>query len=319
MTSHEVGGWNVYTNGQGLCSHIELAGGWHVFQVSDLTKHPDEQSFLSALSLPTIVSGEAYGVTTDGDNLEVDLDTMAITVNGVVREPQVRMLHDSPFMTSTFGSGEITIRTAARTVRYDGSKLYWPLPELNAREQRWGHPLKSLGSTTTVAHARTLGGLSPDREGMLLKSISLLATANDSGRARLAVYAGGTLDGGPHAGTPATLLYDFGLTDAGATGWLTLEHPQGGVPLPGNTPIWIAWKGTGGTVHVAFHRTYEPGGGFQADRGRWHSTAVDINQGTPWPAEWPGSDGGSFEDYWYSVYMTIQSPSAPRGTFLILR
>lgn len=319
LTSHEVGGWNVYSSGQGLCSHIELPGGWHVFQVSDLTKHPNEQSFVSALSVPTIENEMAYGVTTDGDNLEVDLETMAITVNGVLREPQVGMLHDSQFMTSIFGSGEITIRTAARTVTYDGSKLYWPLPELNARERRWGNPIKSLGSTTTVAHARALGGLSPDQGGMLLKSVSLLATANDAGRVRLAVYAGGTLDGGPHAGTPATRLYDFGETDADATGWLTLEHPQGGVPLPGNTPIWIAWKGTGGKVHVAFHRAYEPSGGFQPDRGRWHSTAVDINQGTPWPAEWPGSDGGSFEDFWYSVYMTIQSPAALPGTFFIIR
>ena len=57
----------------------------------------------------------------------------------------------------------------------------------------------------------------------LLKAISILLPVNDGGSVRLAVYAGGQLDGGPHAGSPAQLLFDFGQTTIGPDGDLTIE------------------------------------------------------------------------------------------------
>ena len=75
-------------------------------------------------------------------------------------------------------------------------------------------------------HVRALGGMSPDRD-TLLKSVSILLPKNDGSSIRIAVYAGGQLDGGPHSDPPAKLLFDFGQTPKGETGWNTLKHPKG--------------------------------------------------------------------------------------------
>jgi hypothetical protein len=131
--------------------------------------------------------------------------------------------------------------------------------------------------------------------------------AGTAGRdARSAHYAGGTLEGGPHAGTPARLLYDFGKTNKEKAGWITLEHPKGGVPLPANTPIWLAWKGVGGKVYVNYQEPPGSNDDFQTTRGRWESKAIDSEENKAWPLTWPADDSGGFDDYWYSCYLTLQ-------------
>jgi len=218
------------------------------------------------------------------------------------------MLHDCEWMTSQYGSGRITIKTKAGSVTFDADEIRPEPPDMAALPKgtfRWGNPV-SGGLVTKVAHTRALGGLSPPREGIVLQSVSILVPHASDGQIRLAVYAGGTLDGGPHAGTPARLLYDFGKTSQATAGWITLEHPQGGVPLPANTPVWLAWKGTGGKVSLRYQEGFGSGGDFQTTRGRWGSKAIDSDESTPWPTTWPADDGGGFEDYWYSCYMTLQ-------------
>ncbi len=306
-TSQKVGRWDVYRVGKGLCAHMELPDSYHVLQVSDLDTFADEQAFVAALSVPEQKGDRVDAVTMEGDRIAVSLTDMSISINGEPRPHPPTMLHDCEWMTSPYGSGRITIQTKAGSVTFDAANIRPEPPEMPALPDgtfRWGNPV-SDGSVTKVAHTRALGGLSPPQEGLVLKSVSILVPHASDGQIRLAVYAGGTLDGGPHAGAPAGLLCDFGKTNQATAGWITLEHPQGGVPLPANTPVWLAWKGTGGKVCLRYQEGFGSSGDFQMTRGRWESQAIDSDEDTAWPTTWPPDDGGGFEDYGYSCYLTL--------------
>jgi len=323
LTARKAGPWNLYHVGQGLCAHVELSG-WHVFQVSDTEKFPDEEAFVRSLSMPVKEDNRVRGITINGDEVVVDLDTMALTVNGTARPPFTDMLHDCPFMQSRYGSGVIRITTSAGSLTIDGRSILrmpdtWKsLPEAirasatstlkpftPRRGVAWGNPLGG-GAVTTVDHVRALGGMSPTEEGMSLRSVSVFLPSQPAGQIRLAVYAGGTLDGGPHAGEPAKLLRDFGKTDGSAAGWITLKHPGEDVPLPANEVVWVTWKGTGGKVSIQYQEHSALAGDFQHDRGWWDSKAVEPHEDVPWPSVWPAEDEGASEDYWYSVCLTYE-------------
>ncbi|MHC4879262.1 MAG: hypothetical protein ACYTGL_22635 [Planctomycetota bacterium] len=307
LTSHRVGAWDVFRVGRGLCAHVELDGGWHVFQISDLDKYRDEESFVSALKMPAIRDGHAHGSALNGDRIRVDLKTMAIHINGAERPPLIRMLHDSPLMTSEFGSGRITVRTRNREVTFDDSSLHAEaaaLPKLPAGHRRWGKA-RSDGETTPLAHVRAMGGLSPRDSDTLLKSVSILIPHNVDASTRLAVYGGGSLDKGPHSDSPARLLFDFGQTPKGQSGWLTLEHPTG-VRIPAQTPIWLAWKGSANEASVMYLEEPDARDDFQANRGRWDTKAISMNSDEPWPRVWPRNDGGSFDDARYCCFLTLK-------------
>ena len=304
----KVGRWNVYQVEKGLCAHVGLADSYHVLQVADLDMFADEEAFVAALSVPQKTGDRVEAVTTDGDRIAVNLTDMGIEINGAPRPHPPKMLHDCQQMRSEYESGKITIQTQAGSVTFDGTKIRprpLRLPALPEGAFRWGNPVTG-GSFTKVAHTRALGGLSPRGRGMALKSVSIFLPNASAGQIRLAVYAGGVLESGPHAGTPATLLYDFGKTSQEKAGWITLEHPKGGVPLPGNTPIWLAWKGAGGKVLVKYQEGPGSSGDFQASRGRWESKTIDSNEDKAWPATWPADDQGGFDDYWYSCFLTVQ-------------
>ena len=314
VRSRKVGQWGVYHVGKGLCAHVELPDSYHVLQVSDLDAFADEESFIAALSVPAKKGDRVDAVTMDGDGITVNLTDMSISINDAPRPHPPKMLHDCDFMKSEYGSGKITIKTKAGSVTFDGTELRPRPPEMAELPKgafRWGNPV-TRGSFTTVAHTRILGGLSPPDKGTVLKSISVFVPRASAGQIRLAVYAGGTLEGGPHAGTPAKLLYDFGKTNQNESGWLTLGHPHDGVPLPANTPVWLAWKGTAGKVHVKYQEGFGSNGDFQNGRGRWESKAIDSDEGKPWPTTWPAGDSGGFENFWYSCYLTLQSGHASR-------
>jgi hypothetical protein len=308
VKAETVGRWNVYRVGKGLCAHSELRDSYHVLQVSDLDTFANEESFVAALSVPERKGDRVDAVTMGGDRVAVNLADMSISINDSLRPHPPKMLHDCQPMKSEYGTGKITIQTKAGSVTFDGTGLRPRPPEmapLPKGAMRWGNPV-SGGSFTTVAHTRALGGLSPRDRGFVLKSVSILVPRPSAGQIRLAVYTGGTLEGGPHAGAAARLLYDFGKTSQNEPGWLTLEHPHGGVPLPANTPIWIAWKGTGGKVSVKYQEQPGSTGDLQTTRGRWDSKSIDSDENKPWPTTWPADSRGGFEDYWYSCYLTLQ-------------
>lgn len=303
--AEQRGVWNIYRVGKGLCAHMELSDSYHVLQVSDLDAFADEASFIAALSIPTRAGDRIEATTIDGDRVVVDLTDMGISINGTPRSHPPKMLHDCEWMQSEYGSGVITIRTKAGSVTFDSADFCpppYPLPQLAETEFRWGSPV-SDGSTTKVNHTRALGGLSSNRE-TVLKSVSILLPAATESQIRLAVYAGGSLEEGPHAGSPARLLHDFGLTPKGQDGWITLQHPKG-VAVPAGTPLWLAWKGKGQKVYVTFQEQPERSIGFQTGHGRWESTVIDIDESKPWPKTWP-KDEGKFEPFWYSIFATIQ-------------
>ena len=308
IKSQKVGPWNVYRVGKGLCAEMAFPDSYHVLQVSDLDTFADQESFVAALSIPEVKGNQIHGETIDGDLIAVNLEEMSISINGKPRPHPPKMLHDSPYMKSEYDSGKITIATKAGSVTFDGTEVRPEppeMPDLAEGRSRWGNPV-SEGGVTKVAHTRALGGLSPDRKGMVLKSVSIFVPHNQGGQIRLAVYAGGSLEDGPHAGTPARLLCDFGKTDKEGTGWLKLEHPAGGVPLPAATPIWIGWKGTGEKVHLKFQDGTVSTTGFQSGHGRWESKVIQSDPDKPWPGAWPADEDGKFEDFWYSCYLEFQ-------------
>ena len=263
-----------------------------MLQVSDLNTFASREKFVAALTVPERSGEKLNAVTISGDRVSVDLTNMSIAINGELRTNPPKMLHDSGPMKSVYGSGRITIATQSDSVTFE-SAAFRPepvgLPELPQGMTRWGKP-DSSESTTKVNHVRALGGMSPDRD-TLLKSVSILLPKNDGSSIRIAVYAGGQLDGGPHSDPPAKLLFDFGQTPKGETGWNTLKHPKG-IRIPANTPIWIAWKGSGGKAEVAYFEERSGPGNFQTDRGRWDSKAIKLIPAVPWPRVWPTNDGG---------------------------
>jgi hypothetical protein len=301
-----VGKWNVYQVGKGLCAHIAVGDDYHVLQVSDLDTFASREEFVEALTIPERSGEQLNAVTMSGDRISVDLTNMSIAINGEPRAHPPKMLHDSSPMKSVYGSGKITIETSAGSVTFD-SASFRPepvgLPRLPSGTTRWGKP-DSADFTTKVDHARALGGMSPDHE-TLLKAVSILLPVNEGGSVRLAVYAGGQLDGGPHAGSPAKLLTDFGQTPKGQTGWNTLEHPKG-IRIPANTPIWLAWKSSEGNVKVAYFEERSGPSNFQPDRGRWDSNAIKLNPTEPWPRAWPANDSGGFDSFEYSCFLILE-------------
>lgn len=312
LRARRLGEWNLYLVGLGLCAHIEPAPGWHVFQVGDLTQYTDPLEFVNSLHIPTIEQNIARGVTTDGQRIEVQLNDMSLSVNGERRQPGLTMLHDSPLMTSVYGSGVVRVMTSRGMVTFDHSQLQPPesrLPPLSKEQHRWGNP-EADGQTTQIAHVRAMGGLSPRERDSVLRSMSLQVSHNSGTRIRLAVFVGGSLEQGPAAESGSRLLCDFGVCEPGEHGWITLEAPEGGVVLPAGCPVWLAWKSADGRADVVYQEAPPARSDFQTTRGRWHSTAIAADANEPWPERWPAEDDGSFDAAWYSAFLTLE----PAGT-----
>ncbi len=123
IEARPVGGWNVYRVGQGLCAHVELGDSYHVLQVSDLDTLADEEAFVGALSVPTRTGDRVDVVALNGDRVSVDLTDMSLTVNGMPRPHPPKMLHDCEAVQSEYGSGRLTVRTAAGTVTFDADSF----------------------------------------------------------------------------------------------------------------------------------------------------------------------------------------------------
>lgn len=307
VTSKRFGAWDVYRVGKGLCAHLELPESYHVLQVSDLDTHASEAAFAEALSVPAMDEGRVSGLTTDGDRVEVDVADMSISINGTPRAHPPAMLHDCEYLRSEHGSGKVTIHTKVgaltldRRTFYDGSTEPRGLLTVDAVKPPgllWGN-VTNTGFVTTADHVRALGGRLPPERDVRLTSVSVLLPWQSPGSIRIAVYAGGDLAAGPHAGTRARLVHDFGKTAPNTRGWVTLEIPGEGTAIPAGSVVWIAWKGKGKRVSLLYQEESAQRGDFQAEHGRFESKAITRDEAAPWPELWPDDPQGSFEKYWY--------------------
>ena len=129
ITPRKSGPWNLYRSGKGLCAHMELPGGLHVLQVSDLDKYPAPEAFLAALTPPAHKEDFVEGKTADGDHVRVDVSNMSISINSKPRVPWTGMLHDSEPMRSVYGSGEIQIKTKTGELKLTNQALKQSLVE----------------------------------------------------------------------------------------------------------------------------------------------------------------------------------------------
>lgn len=118
-----VGAWNVYRVGKGLCAHLNLPEETHVLQVSDLDTHSSEEAFVAALDIPRW-EGSRVSSMVGGDRVDVGLEEMSIAVNGVPRAHPPEMLHDCECLRSVYGSGVVTLATAAGSLTLDRRDFY---------------------------------------------------------------------------------------------------------------------------------------------------------------------------------------------------
>lgn len=154
--------------------------------------------------------------------------------------------------------------------------------------------------STAVNHSRAMGGTSPDLDGMLLRSINVYVGSTHTSQLRLAAYTGGNLSTGP-AG--ASLLYDFGQTSGTSTNtWLFYESLGDDIIIPKNSPTWCAWKGNDSGFTIHYYSSSPSGSNYQTGQGRWDSASVSSDETVAYPSTWP-ADGGSFFDFWYSIYL----------------
>lgn len=122
LRSTPVGPWNLYQAGKGLCAHTQIEG-WHVVQVSDLDTYADTRAFIDRLAKPEVSDGRLNAVTTEGDSVNVDLETMATRINGALRPDVPDMLHDAPLVRSVYGTGVIEVRAGGTSATYDAAQL----------------------------------------------------------------------------------------------------------------------------------------------------------------------------------------------------
>jgi hypothetical protein len=121
VKAHPMGLFNLYKVGKGLCAHYALPDSYHVLQVSDLDKFPDENAFISSLLIPHMESDFVSATGMDGDKIKVNLKDMSISINGLPRPHSPSKLHDCPFMQSEYESGKISIFTRKGSVTFDAT------------------------------------------------------------------------------------------------------------------------------------------------------------------------------------------------------
>ena len=305
----KLGAWNIYQVGKGLCAEMDLGDDYHVLQVSDLDKYASAKEFADALHIPARAGDTVTGKTVNGDVVEVNLANMEIKINGTGRVHPNEMLHDSPILRSDYMSGRVTVKSQNRQVVYDASQLKLrpqiKLPETEPGQFIWGNP-REKGKPAAVRVTRAAVGMSPEKESKLA-SLSIHLAQNANSDIRVGLYAGGSLKKGPHAEQPARLLVDFGKTPRGKKGWITMTPPEDTM-IPANTPLWLVWKAGDGKVSVTFNEnSARMPMGLQGLRGRWESKAIPQANGKVFPDLWPDDPKGSFDNYYFSCYLTLEN------------
>ena len=177
-----------------------------------------------------------------------------------------------------------------------------PSAATSAAGINWGRDVQNA-SNATSGHSRSMGGTSPNTDGMLIDTISMYLGAQ-TGDVRLAVYTGGT-EGDPSS---ATLLWDAGTVNPmGTAGWYSIGHPSGGVAWPKNTVTWLAGKRDTG-VAVYYSNSTADAGDFQTARGR-NANGFSADPGVAYPGTYGAT--GTFSGAWYSIYVVHKIEGTP--------
>ncbi|MCP4568603.1 MAG: hypothetical protein GY841_13585 [FCB group bacterium] len=173
----------------------------------------------------------------------------------------------------------------------------------------WGYLFDGGTNTDVNSWARAMGGDPPDKDDMILRSVSILIGDNHGGQVRVAVYQGGSLATGPDN---ATLLKDFGQTTGSADDtWFELLHEGDDITVNKTDPLWVCVKGTGNNFSVRYKGTPAPTEmDFQSAEGRFASGGeVDEDEDVAWPSTWP-TDSGTFADFWYTWKLAYEIKAA---------
>ena len=161
---------------------------------------------------------------------------------------------------------------------------------MSADDRAWGKGLQG-DTEVTINHARYMGGTFHTVTNPMLVGVAVhLGTG--SGNIRLAVYQGGSLTDP----SGASLIHDFG-TGTATNGWLTMTVSP--TTLTSGAITWIAWKADDNTKNILFTTSGETSWDFQSVRGRFESTAENIDETASWSSTIPS--GGAFTDFWYPL------------------
>ena len=167
----------------------------------------------------------------------------------------------------------------------------------------WG--ITTIGGTAyNLSDIRAMSEISPNIANMVLQSISIYCGALHNNQIRVALYQGGSAE----SPVDATLIEDLGQTaGSGTTEWVVVASGINPA-IPANTRIWIAFKGDDGGFTLQSSSDSGDAGNFRADVGRWSGTGPSENEASGFAATWP-ADSGSFGSFWYSIYLTYETPS----------
>ena len=166
-------------------------------------------------------------------------------------------------------------------------------------------PFVATTETANADFVRAMGFMLPAGTVYSTAEMRAYCTTYHAAQIRMAVYAGGSLSGGPSG---AELLADFGQTSGSSVNaWISVTGAS--VILPTEVPLWAAFKGNVSVAANSFMMSYtsiDPGqcGNYQKARGRYDSPDMNKDPAVAFPSEWV-SESGTFSSSWYCVQVGL--------------
>lgn len=231
---------------------------------------------------------QAQDVTGSGDYGE--WSTRSFTVKSGTDPSEWFQAEDEQFDT---GTTDDTETTGSNSVQL----------EAGTSGNNWGDTTGE-GTTSAQSTARYMGGMSPNISGMTIREI--WAYYSGTGTLRLGIYQGGALDNP----VGASLVWDAATVAISGTNWYSISG--GSASLDPNAVTWIGFKST--DTDFVYETSWDSGSGFQSALGRWESTSETADPGNAWSSAIPS--GGSFNTYWYDLYIVYDIAGATSGTII---
>ena len=154
----------------------------------------------------------------------------------------------------------------------------------------------SFSSSTETPDMRCMHGQAPSLSNMRITSVSLRFSGAGTNAGAVAIYFGGSFGDA----TGATRQRQV-LSQTVSAGWNTFTFSE--LNWPANTVTWICWKRSGSGTGVYYSSSSSDNGDFFSSStiGRYNNGAYGNDPTANFPLS---LSGGSFQPFWYSIYLT---------------